>query len=67
MNPKKIALKELKAAGFILDREGANHAVYYSESLGGRITISRSSHFDDDDLQMIRKEIKKLKERKGGK
>lgn len=65
MNPKKIALQELKAAGFILDRQGSNHTVYYSESLKGRITISRSSHFDDDDLRMIRNEIKRLRARVG--
>lgn len=64
MNPQKIAIKELRENGYRLDREGANHMVFVHEALHARITISRSSHFDDGDLQMIRSEIKR-NQRKG--
>lgn len=56
MSPLKQAIKNLKAAGFYLDRHGAKHDVY-KDGKGHRITLKRHD-FNDNDLDYINKEIK---------
>lgn len=56
MNPRKIAEAELRAAGFHLDRHGANHDVWRHDSL--RISLPLPRHnFGENTLRYIRKEI----------
>lgn len=53
----RTAIKELKAHGFILARNGANHDVYMNPTTGRIIPLKRHD-FDKSDLRYIRKEIK---------
>ena len=56
MNPRKIAVRELRKNGFVLKRSGGNHDIYYNEQLKCMIPLKRG-HFDNDDLRYILKEI----------
>lgn len=56
MNPRKIAEAELRAAGFYLDRHGANHDVWRNDSLRVSLTLPRHN-FGENTLRYIRKEI----------
>ena len=56
MSPRKQAEKQLKKAGFYLDRHGANHDIY-KDGKGHRIPLKRHD-FNDNDLKYITKEIK---------
>ena len=57
MNPRKKAVRELKAEGFVLKRSGGNHDIYYNETTKCTIPLKRG-HFDEDDFRYIVKEIK---------
>lgn len=60
MNTRRKAVKLLKANGYTLKRNGANHDVYYNHILGAMITLKRHD-FDDSDLRYIIKEIESYK------
>lgn len=64
MNPRKTAIKELEAAGYLFERHGRNHDIYDNSALGCSIPLKRHD-FDEGDLRYIRKEIK-LNERNRG-
>lgn len=65
MHPKKKAVNELKDAGFRLIRSG-DHDIWQDPVTKDLIPIRHGSDFDDDDLRMIRKELKAvLKKREG--
>lgn len=57
MHPRKQAILDLKASGYILHREGANHEIYKNTSTGEIIPLKRHD-FNENDLRYIRKEIK---------
>lgn len=56
MNQREIAIRELKAAGYMLDRHGRKHDLYLNSALHSSITLKRGD-FDEGDLRYIRKEI----------
>lgn len=56
MNPRKIAEAELRAAGFYLDRHGANHDVWRNDSLRVSLPLPRHN-FGESTLRYIRREI----------
>lgn len=56
MNPRNIAIKDLKHSGYYLARNGGNHDIYYNPETRYSIPLKRG-HFDEDDLRYIRKEI----------
>ena len=58
MNPRKIAVRELEAEGYKLIRN-AKHAIYYSDET--KATIPVRWDFGDQDLKVIRAEIKRAK------
>lgn len=60
MKPHDIAIKELINAGYTLKRHGAKHDVYYRPGINRPITLKRHD-FNENDLEYIRKEIKKNK------
>lgn len=64
MHPRKIAIKELEAAGYSFKRNGANHDIYYNAKLGSMITLKRHD-FDESDLRYIVKEIKQNQRDRG--
>lgn len=49
MNPRKIAVKELKTNGFVFKRHGANHDVYYNPETKKTIPLKRHD-FDENDM-----------------
>ncbi len=55
MSPRKQAEKNLKNAGYYLDRHGASHDIY-KDGKGHRIPLKRHD-FNDNDLKYINKEI----------
>ncbi len=57
MKPRDIALKELKAFGYYLKRNGANHDIYYNPEYNSTIPLKRHD-FNENDLKYIQKEIK---------
>ncbi|MBO6207670.1 MAG: hypothetical protein J6N53_08885 [Lachnospiraceae bacterium] len=57
MNARRQAIKELNDNGYTLVRNGAKHDIYYSEET--KYTIPLRHDFDDEDLKVIRREIKK--------
>jgi len=58
MNPRKIAIQELEAEGYRLVRN-AKHAIYYSDETKAIIPVRWD--FDDQDLKVIRAEIRRAK------
>ncbi len=56
MIPRKIALRELKNAGYFLKRNGANHDIFFNPVLQSTIPLKRHD-FNENDLKYIRKEI----------
>ena len=64
MHPRKIAIKELEAAGYHFERNGANHDIYKHKQLGTMIPIKRHD-FDESDLRYIVKEIKQKQRDRG--
>ena len=57
MNARRQAIKELNDNGYTLKRNGSKHDIYYNDKTG--YTIPLRHDFDDNDLKVIRKEIKK--------
>jgi len=57
MTQRELAIRELKAAGYELDRHGSKHDVYRNAALRASITLKRGD-FDEGDLRYLRKEIK---------
>ena len=57
MNPRKQAEAALKEIGMTLFRKGANHDLYLDPITKEMIPLSRSSHFDDNDLKGTKREI----------
>lgn len=64
MSPHKQAETDLKAAGYILKRDDAKHAIWYNPELKSTIPLKRHD-FNDNDLKYIRKEIKQNERRRG--
>ena len=64
MHPKKQAIKELKAAGFVQIRS-SGHDIWQDPITKELIPISHGSGFDEDDLRMIQREIKSIKKKQG--
>ena len=56
MTPRKRTIKDLKAAGYYLDRHGANHDIYKNPETRHKIPLKRHD-FDEDDRRYILKEI----------
>lgn len=63
MHPRKQAILDLKASGYIFYREGANHEIYKNHSTGEIIPLKRHD-FNENDLRYIRKEIKQKGQRR---
>jgi len=65
MNPKGEALQALKENGYqkMAGRKNARHDLYFNAELHSRIPVSRSSHFDEYDRDVILREIKQAKGR----
>ena len=61
LNPRKLAEAALKESGMVLYRRGANHDLFIDPVSGEFIPLSRSSHFNDNDLRGVRREIGKIK------
>ena len=59
MNPRKIAIERLEAAGFQLKRNGSNHDIYCNPGVRGIIPLKRHD-FNENDLKYITKEINVL-------
>ena len=57
MSPRKMAVRDLLEAGFVLKRAGANHDIYYNAETGCIIPLKRHD-FNDNDRKYIQKEIK---------
>lgn len=64
MNPRKQCLEELKKLGFIPER-GTKHDRFWNKELNYKITVSRSSTFDEDDMIMILQEVRREMKRQG--
>ena len=61
MNPRKLAEQALKENGFRIHRNsGGNHDLYIDPITKEVIPLSRSSHFNEEDLKMIKREIRKI-------
>lgn len=58
MTPRDKAIKDLKNAGYIFDRHGANHDIYWNKELNRKIPLKRHD-FDEHDRAYINKEIRK--------
>lgn len=63
MSPHAQAIKDLKNAGYVFDRPGSKHDVYYNADLKVMITLKRHD-FNDNDLKYIRKEIREASEKR---
>lgn len=57
MTPRDIALAELKADGYRLERHGANHDIYFNPEQNCSISVKRHK-FSENTLRYIRKEMK---------
>jgi len=62
MNPRKKAINDLAAAGYLLKRNGANHDIYFNAELGCIIPLKRHD-FNENDLRYIQKEINQNQDR----
>lgn len=60
MNPRKQAIQALEEAGFIFHRDGHNHELWIEQETKEIIPVSRSSHFDTEDLKKIQSEIRSI-------
>ena len=58
MNPREQCISELKRLGFE-PSGGTKHDKYFNPKLRYALTVSRSSHFDEDDKRMILQEAKR--------
>ncbi len=56
MNQRKLAIKDLKAAGYVFDRPGKNHDIYWNPEINRKIPLKRHD-FDEEDRRYINKEI----------
>jgi mRNA interferase HicA len=52
---RRDIIKKLEENGFILDRHGTNHDIYYNEKTNRRVPIGRHREIDD----ILAKEILK--------
>ena len=66
MNPRKSAERELNDAGFRFLRRGGDHDIWIDPTTRELIPLSRSSHFDESDLKMVRSEIRTIIRHKEG-
>ena len=57
MTPRDQALRELQQSGYVFERRGSNHDIYYNETLNCSITVKRHK-FTENTLRYIRKEIR---------
>ena len=64
MNPRQRCLAELKKLGFIPEK-GTKHDRFWNKELNYKVTVSRSSNFDEDDMRMILQEVKREMKRQG--
>lgn len=64
MNPRKQAEAALKENGLVFFRKGANHDLYLDPITKEMIPLSRSSHFDDNDLKGTKREIELIKKKR---
>ena len=64
MNPRQRCLAELKKLGFVPEK-GTKHDCFWNKELNYKITVSRSSDFDEDDMRMILQEVKREMKRQG--
>lgn len=64
MNPRQRCLTELKKLGFI-QIKGTKHDCFWNKELNYKITVSRSSSFDEDDMRMILQEVRREMKRRG--
>ena len=60
MTPLAKAIKFLRSEGFVFDRHGANHDLYYNVEINDSITLKRHS-FNENDLKYIVKEVRQKK------
>jgi len=64
MTPRDKAIKELGEAGYIFDRHGGNHDMYYNPKLRCSIPVKRHQ-FTENTLRYIEKEIKQNRQGRG--
>lgn len=64
MNPRKQAEAALKEKGFVLFRKGANHDLYLDPLTKEMIPLSRSIHFNDNDLKGTKREIEAIEQKR---
>ncbi len=57
MTPRKTAISELEENGYVFQRHGANHDIFFNSELNCSITVKRHK-FTENTLRYIRKEIK---------
>ena len=58
MNQRMLAIIDLKKAGYVLERHGANHDIYRNYVTGYKIPLKRHD-FNNNDRKYINKEIRK--------
>mgnify|MGYP002627101196 CR=1 FL=1 len=58
MNERRQAIKALEENGYHFEAHGKNHDQYYNKETRYKISLKRHD-FDQDDLRLIKKEIKK--------
>ncbi len=56
MNQRKLAIRDLQKAGYIFDRAGKNHDIYWNQELNKKIPLKRHD-FDKNDRRYINREI----------
>ena len=57
MKPRDLAIRDLKAAGYVFDRHGANHDLYKNLVTKCKIPLKRHD-FNENDRRYIQSEIK---------
>lgn len=55
MTPRQETINDLKRAGFLLKREGGNHAIYWNPKTNQTIPVKRHD-FNENDRRYILKE-----------
>ena len=63
MSPLQTAKRDLKAAGFVKERNNGKHEIYYHAATNVTIPVKRHD-FNDNDLKNLRKQIRKALEEK---
>ncbi len=58
MTPRDKAINDLNNAGYVFDRHGANHDIYWNKKLNRKIPLKRHG-FNDNDRSYINKEIRR--------